>query len=206
MEDEIANMLIKSGCYINTNKENKERIKLPDGNSVIAYLSCRLAISNIKLREKLENELSKKIKNEFDDDITIIGMATAGITWGHAIAQNLHLPMLYMRSSEKTYGLKGLIEGNTEYATKKVVIVDDTIHTGNTIHKAKEILKQYNMKLIGVACIAILTEDAINELYKENIKVISLTKYKSIIKEALKENVLNEEEYEIMKRIYENKN
>lgn len=148
MEDDVAKMLIDSGCYVNSNKTNENNIKLPDGDSVIAYLSCRLAISNVRIRDKIEEILTRKVKENFDDDVTIIGMATAGITWAHGIAQRLNLPMLYMRSSEKNYGLRGLIEGNMKYSTKKVIVVDDILNTGTTIYKAEEILKKYNMELI----------------------------------------------------------
>lgn len=205
MEDEIARMLIESGCYINTHHNKDEVIKLPDGNIVLAYLSCRLAISDVKIREKIEKELTNKVKKEFEEDITVAGMATAGISWAHSIAQRLQLPMLYIRSSEKSYGLKGLIEGNIKYATNKVVAVDDILNTGSTIYKAKEELKKHNMDLVGVACIATLKDRTISDLEKENVKVIRLTDYRNIINMALKFNVLNDIEYDIMKKFYEEK-
>lgn len=133
MEDKIAQMLIKSGCYLNSKDIKEDIIKTPNGDSVSAYLSCRLAISDVKVRIEIENEFAKTIKEKFSEKVTIVGMATAGITWAHAIAQKLELPLLYIRSSEKSYGLKGLIEGNLKYVSKKAIIVDDVLYTGNTI-------------------------------------------------------------------------
>ena len=203
MKDNISKMLIKYGCYVNASRNNCEKIVLPNGERVIAYLSCRLAISNVELREIIEEQLANKIKQTFNNDITIMGMATAGISWAHGIAQKLKLPMLYMRSNEKSYGLKGLIEGNIEYATKKVVIVDDIIYTGNTINKAKEELKKYGMDLVGIACIVTLGNKKEKEIKKENIEVIKLTDYNHILNAALEMKVLNDQEYKIMKENYE---
>ena len=139
MKDKVAEILIKSGCYVNSKKTDDDMIETPNGDKVNAYLSCRLVISNAKAREEIEKRLSKLVEEKFDSNITIVGMATAGITWAHAIAKSLELPMLYIRSSEKTYGLKGLIEGNLKYASRNAIIVDDVLYTGNTINRGIEI-------------------------------------------------------------------
>lgn len=205
MEDKIAQMLIKSGCYVNSKDIKEDIIKTPNGDSVSAYLSCRLAISDVKVRNEIENELAKTIKEKFSEKVTIVGMATAGITWAHAIAQELELPLLYIRSSEKSYGLKGLIEGNLKYISKKAIIVDDVLYTGNTIQRGIEILNKNGIETVGVACIATLGDKVEENLLNDNINIVSLTNYKSILNSALKEKIINEKEYESMKLIYEEK-
>lgn len=204
-EDKIAQMLIKSGCYVNSKDIKEDIIKTPNGDSVSAYLSCRLAISDVKVRNEIENELAKTIKEKFSEKVTIVGMATAGITWAHAIAQKLELPLLYIRSSEKSYGLKGLIEGNLKYISKKAIIVDDVLYTGNTIQRGIEILNKNGIETVGVACIATLGDKVEENLLNDNINIVSLTNYKSILNSALKEKIINEKEYESMKLIYEEK-
>lgn len=203
MRDEIANMLVQAGGYVNARNTDSETIKLPNGDKLKAYLSCRLIISNVEIREKIEEELSKQVKEMFPDNITIVGMATAGITWAHAIASKLKLPLLYIRSNEKSYGLKGLIEGNLKFANKKVIIVDDILNTGDTINKAQETLKKYELETVGVVCIATLKDKTVNVLNSKGIKVIDLTNYRNILNSAIKNDVLNDEEYEYMKKIYE---
>ena len=205
MEDKIAQMLIKSGCYVNSKDIKEDIIKTPNGDSVSAYLSCRLAISDVKVRNEIENELAKTIKEKFSAKVTIVGMATAGITWAYAIAQKLELPLLYIRSSEKSYGLKGLIEGNLKYISKKAIIVDDVLYTGNTIQRGIEILNKNGIETVGVACIATLGDKVEENLLNDNINIVSLTNYKSILNSALKEKIINEKEYESMKLIYEEK-
>lgn len=205
MKDKIAQMLIKSGCYVNSKNIKVDTIKTPNGDSVSAYLSCRLAISDVKVRDEIENELAKTIKEKFSEKVTIVGMATAGITWAHAIAQKLELSLLYIRSSEKTYGLKGLIEGNLKYISKKAIIVDDVLYTGNTIQKGIEILNKNGIETVGVACIATLGDKVEENLLNDNINIVSLTNYKSILNSALEKKIINENEYESMKLIYEEK-
>ena len=205
MKDKIAEILIKSGCYVNSKKTNDNLIKTPNGDKVNAYLSCRLVISNAKAREEIEKRLSKLVEEKFDSNITIVGMATAGITWAHAIAKSLELPMLYIRSSEKTYGLKGLIEGNLKYASRNAIIVDDVLYTGNTINRGIEILREVGINTVGVSCIATLGKKVEENFENKDIEVESLTNYKNILKEALDNNVVDEKEYENLKKIYEGK-
>ncbi len=205
MKDKVAEILIKSGCYVNSKKTDDDMIETPNGDKVNAYLSCRLVISNAKAREEIEKRLSKLVEEKFDSNITIVGMATAGITWAHAIAKSLELPMLYIRSSEKTYGLKGLIEGNLKYASRNAIIVDDVLYTGNTINRGIEILREVGINTVGVSCIATLGKKVEENFENKDIKVASLTNYKNILKEALDNNVVDEKEYENLKKIYEGK-
>lgn len=205
MKDKVAEILIKSGCYVNSKKTDDDMIETPNGDKVNAYLSCRLVISNAKAREEIEKRLSKLVEEKFDSNITIVGMATAGITWAHAIAKSLELPMLYIRSSEKTYGLKGLIEGNLKYASRNAIIVDDVLYTGNTINRGIEILRDVGINTVGVSCIATLGKKVEENFENKDIEVASLTNYKNILKEALDNNVVDEKEYENLKKIYEGK-
>lgn len=205
MKDKVAEILIKSGCYVNSKKTDDDMIETPNGDKVNAYLSCRLVISNAKAREEIEKRLSKLVEEKFDSNITIVGMATAGITWAHAIAKSLELPMLYIRSSEKTYGLKGLIEGNLKYASRNAIIVDDVLYTGNTINRGIEILREVGINTVGVSCIATLGKKVEENFENKDIEVASLTNYKNILKEALDNNVVDEKEYENLKKIYEGK-
>ena len=205
MKDKVEEILIKSGCYVNSKKTDDDMIETPNGDKVNAYLSCRLVISNAKAREEIEKRLSKLVEEKFDSNITIVGMATAGITWAHAIAKSLELPMLYIRSSEKTYGLKGLIEGNLKYASRNAIIVDDVLYTGNTINRGIEILRDVGINTVGVSCIATLGKKVEENFENKDIEVASLTNYKNILKEALDNNVVDEKEYENLKKIYEGK-
>ena len=201
-----ADILVKSGCYVNANNTQNNKIITSNGDIVMAYLSCRLAISNVKVREYLEEQLVKSVKNNFNEkDLTIVGTATAGITWAHSIAQSLKLPLLYTRSRVKDYGLNSLIEGNLDNAYKKAIIVDDVLYTGNTINYTISTLKNAGINTIGVVCIATLRDNIVEDLKSNDIKVLNLTDYKNLLDSALENEILNKQEFLFMQRLYKNK-
>ena len=49
----IAEHLVKTGCYIRT---VDSKFDTTHGDQVLAYLCCRLAISNVEVREKIIEE------------------------------------------------------------------------------------------------------------------------------------------------------
>lgn len=83
--------------------------------------------------------------------------------------------------------------------------VDDVLYTGDTVKKAQEVLKQNGIETVGVACIATLRDKIVNDLTKNNIKVINLTHYTNLLEAAKRNHILDEKEYETMKAIYEEK-
>lgn len=61
------------------------------------------------------------------------------------------------------------------------------------------------IETVGVACIATLGDKVEENLLNDNINIVSLTNYKSILNSALEEKIINAKEYESMKLIYEEK-
>ncbi len=187
---EIAKELIKTGCYIKTDKE----FKTTYGGQVIAYLCCRLAISNVEVRKKVINELTKEIYESYGDKITIAGMATAGIPWATGVAEKLNSPLLYLRSTPKEYGLKNLVEGNLKYATKRVVVMDDVLYTGQTAQIGINALQEKGLDVVGISTIAKLSDNTEKKFIKNDIDVKYLTDYEEILDVALDNKILNETE------------
>ena len=198
---EIAEHLVNSGCYIKT---NDDKFSTTYGDQVIAYLCCRLAISNVNVRKKIINELARIIYDNYGNKVTIAGMATAGIPWATGVAEKLDIPLLYLRSTPKEYGLKNLIEGNLKYVTDKVVIMDDVLYTGKTAQKGIEALSEKGMDVISISTLAKLSDKAEKKFNSDNIDVKYLTDYEEILDVALKEDILNNEEKNKMLRFYKN--
>lgn len=199
MED-IAKLLIKSGCYIKNNSIDK--ISTTYGDQVLAYLCCRLAISNVDVRQKIINKLAQLIYSNYGDEITIAGMATAGIPWATGVAEKLNSPLLYLRSAPKEYGLKNLVEGNLKYVTDKIIVIDDVLYTGQTVQIGINALKEKGLDVVGVSTLAKLSDKAEKKFIEKNIDVNYLTNYEEILNIALKENVLNQDEKVKMLKFY----
>lgn len=200
MKKKIATELVSSGCYVKAKDIDKKEIVTSTNDTVIAYLSCRLAISNVELRKMLIEKLSQVVNSEYGSNITLVGMATAGIPWATGIAEKLDIPMIYLRSSDKKYGLGGCIEGNIKDIPKDVVIVDDVFCTGSTVNYGKEKLEENGLSVLGGIFIANLSDK--NKKEYNDVKLNYLTTYKEIINEAKKQKIINDQEYSIMKKVY----
>lgn len=191
MED-IAKLLIRSGCYIKNNTNDK--INTTYGNQVLAYLCCRLAISNVEVRKKIINELARSIYDNYGNEITIAGMATAGIPWATGVAEKLNSPLLYLRSRPKEYGLKNLVEGNLKYATDKIVVMDDVLYTGQTVQIGINALHEKGLDVVAISTLVKLSDKAEKKFIDNNIDVNYLTNYEEILDVALQENIVNQDE------------
>ncbi|HAL18478.1 MAG TPA: orotate phosphoribosyltransferase [Spirochaetaceae bacterium] len=93
-------------------------------------------------------------KDEFD---CIAGTSTAGIPHATSLADRLQLPLSYVRSFSKDHGLKKQIEGlaGKDYASAKVLLIEDLISTGGSSIEALKAIRNAN----GICsnCFAIFT-------------------------------------------------
>lgn len=70
----------------------------------------------------------------------IAGTATAGIPHAAWIAQELNLPMVYVRSKPKDHGRGKQIEGVLEKG-QKTIVIDDLLSTGGSVLKLSKLRK-----------------------------------------------------------------
>ena len=97
-----------------------------DNRTLLASSEARTLIASAF--EEILSSLS------FDPD-NISGTSTAGIPHATTLADRLHKPLSYVRSSNKDHGLKNKIEGlgrKGNYEGQKVVLIEDLISTGGS--------------------------------------------------------------------------
>jgi orotate phosphoribosyltransferase len=82
----------------------------------------------------------------------IAGTATAGIPWAAWAAEALGLPMAYVRGAAKGHGRGRQIEG-ASVAARRVVLLEDTISTGESALAAAAALRAEGARLLGCVCI-----------------------------------------------------
>ena len=75
------------------------------------YCDNRKTLSYPELRNFVKIELSRIVAEEFPECDAIAGVATGAIPQGALVADELHLPFVYVRSKPKDHGLENLIEG-----------------------------------------------------------------------------------------------
>lgn len=156
------------------------------------YCDNRLTLTQVGVRNDVENGLVTLIKRHFNEAELIMGTATAGIAHAAITANILDLPMGYVRSSAKDHGRKNLIEGRLKRG-QKVVVVEDLISTGGSVLSAVSALREAGALVIGIVSIFSYKMKKSEEVFKENnIKNVSLTNFDRVIKTAAEEDYIDE--------------
>lgn len=150
------------------------------------YCDNRKLISYPRIRTFIKTELSRLILENFQDADAIAGVATGAIAPGVLVADALGLPFVYIRATPKDHGLENLIEGELKPGSK-VVVVEDLISTGSSSLKAVEAIRRDSSEVIGmVANFTYGFPVATENFKKADVKLITLTDYDAVLKEALR--------------------
>ena len=163
------------------------------------YCDNRLSLSYPHIRDFIKIALKSLIQQEFENTEAIAGVATAGIPQGALVADSLSLPFLYVRSKAKGHGLTNMIEGVAQ-AGQKVVLVEDLISTGGSSLKALDALRDAGCDVKGMAAIFTYGFKVSEENFKKKkCKLVTLSDYDTLIKQALASNYIGEKDLDSLK-------
>ena len=158
------------------------------------YCDNRLTLSDIDVRNDVENGLAKVIKENYPEAEVLMGTSTAGIAHAAITAHLLGLPMGYVRSGAKDHGRKNQIEGKL-LPGQKVVVVEDLISTGGSVIEVVEILREAGAEVLGIASIFTYgMQKGLDRLAAANVKNISLTEFDVIAEAAAEEGYIRKED------------
>lgn len=164
------------------------------------YCDNRVTMSYPAVRRAIAKGLAEKIKQDFPNVEVIAGTATAGIPHAAWVAELLDLPMVYIRSKPKDHGQGNQIEGRIKEG-QKMVVIEDLISTGGSVLEATQAAEKEGADVLGVA--AIFTYELAKgkqNFETANIPLVTLTNYSTLIESALKENYINQEQLELLKK------
>ena len=116
------------------------------------YCDNRLTLSVPKARTFLKNQFVRVVKDCFPEAEAIAGVATAGIPQAALLADELKLPLLYVRNKPKAHGMTNQIEGKV-VAGQKVVVLEDLISTGGSALRAIHALQGEGMQVLGMTAV-----------------------------------------------------
>jgi orotate phosphoribosyltransferase len=188
---EVSSKLLEIGA-IKLNAQNP--FTWSSGIRSPIYCDNRLALSYPNVRNFVKSELIKIIQENFSEVQGIAGVATAGIPHGALISDALELPFIYIRSSPKGHGMTNLIEGKIS-PSLKVVVVEDLVSTGGSSLKAVEAIRKAGMEVLGmVAIFSYGFEVAENNFKNAGVKLICLSDYDYLLKEAMKGRYIHQTE------------
>lgn len=138
------------------------------------YCDNRLTLSDVKVREDIENGLADIIREHYPEVETVMGTSTAGIAHAAITATILKLPMGYVRSSAKDHGRTNKIEGRVD-AGCKVVVVEDLISTAGSCLDVVSTLREAGAEVLGIVSIfSYNMQKGLEALRKADVRNVSL--------------------------------
>ena len=160
------------------------------------YCDNRLTLTDVKVRNDVENGLATLIKENYPDAEVLMGTSTAGIAHAAIVGHILSMPMGYVRSGAKDHGRQNQIEGRLEKG-QKVVVVEDLISTGGSVIEVVNVLREAGAEVLGV--VSIFTygmKKGLERLSDANVKNISLTNFDVIAEVTAEENYVKPSDVE----------
>lgn len=145
------------------------------------YCDNRLTISYPSVRKDIYGGMTDLIKHYYGEVNVIAGTATAGIPHAAWVAQQMNLPMVYVRSKPKDHGQGKQIEGVLQ-PRQKVVVIDDLLSTGGSVLKAVHAVQAAGAEVMGV--VAVFSYElaaATKNFTDEQISFHTVTNYSTLI-------------------------
>ena len=136
------------------------------------YVQCAKLLSHPSLASKICVSLSKKIKKGIKNFDLILSPAMGGIIVGYEIGRLLNKETIFC---ERVTGKFNLRRGFNIKKNSKVLIVEDVITTGKSSLECVRLIKKYNAKIVGFACIIDRSDKKSLKIKK---KIISQVKIK----------------------------
>ncbi|HCN52463.1 MAG TPA: orotate phosphoribosyltransferase [Prevotella sp.] len=162
------------------------------------YCDNRKTLSYPDLRDYVKLEIVHVILEQFPEAEAIAGVATGAIPQGALVADELHLPFVYVRSKPKDHGLENLIEGELKPGMK-VVVIEDLISTGGSSLKAVEAIRKNGCEVIGMVASYTYGFPVAEKAFADaQVKLVTLTDYDHVVAQALETGYIAESDVEVL--------
>ncbi len=168
------------------------------------YCDNRVTLSYPKIRNYIRQQFAELITSEFGSVDVIAGVATGAIAQGVLVAQELGLPFVYVRSSQKAHGLTNQIEGVVE-SGQSVVVVEDLVSTGKSSLAAVDALRAAGCNVKGMVAIFTYDMDIAKKNFEDaNCKLVTLANYDTMIRKAAESNYISDSDIHSLVKWREN--
>ena len=156
------------------------------------YCDNRKTLSYPKIRDYIRDAFVQSIKENAPQIDVVAGVATAGIPQGALIAQELNVPFVYVRSSNKAHGLENKIEGVVEKG-QTAIVIEDLISTGGSSLAVVDALRDAECEVKAMFAIFTYGFPVAEERFKEKqCPLFTLSNYNVLIEKALKEGYIKD--------------
>ena len=162
------------------------------------YCDNRKTLSFADLRNFVKLELVHAILEHFPEAEAVAGVATGAIAQGALVADELCLPVAYVRSKPKDHGMGNLIEGELPKGAK-VVVVEDLISTGGSSLKAVEAIRQAGCEVVGMVASYTYGFPIAEQAFADaGVKLVTLTDYENVVAEALETGYISNADVDLL--------
>lgn len=145
------------------------------------YCDNRLTMAHPPVRRAIRDGFAAMIDDEHLTPDVIVGTATAGIPHAAWLAEQLNLPMAYVRSSAKEHGRQNQIEGRVD-AGQSTVVIEDLVSTGGSALEAVEAVHATGATVAAVLAIFTYELDAAAERFRAaGVPLFTLTGYRALL-------------------------
>jgi orotate phosphoribosyltransferase len=125
----VARILFETGCV---QVKRDEPFRLPSGWASPIYMDCRKLISYPAIRRELVAQCLALLRERGIDQLdSIAGAETSGIAFGAWLADELDVPMQYVRKKPRGFGAATQVEGVLKPGGR-VLLVDDVMAGGQS--------------------------------------------------------------------------
>ena len=181
MEKLIAKDLLSIGAVF---LRPEEPFTWASGIKSPIYCDNRLTLSDINVRNDVENGLAEVVRRHYPEAEVLMGTSTAGIAHAAITATILNLPMGYVRGGAKDHGRQNRIEGRLEKG-QKVVVIEDLISTGGSCIEVVEALREEGAEVLGVASIFTYgMKKGLERLAAADVRNVSLSNLDALVEVA----------------------
>lgn len=168
------------------------------------YCDNRMTISYPEVRRKIATGFADLIKRYYPETEIIAGTATAGIPHAAWVAEQLNLPMVYVRSNAKEHGKGKQTEGVLPKGAK-VVLIEDLLSTGGSSVKACESLQAEGAHVLSVLAIFSYNFPQVTEAFEAiQMPFHTLTDYETLLPIAVEKGYLQEASLDMLLKWREN--
>ncbi|NLD20264.1 MAG: orotate phosphoribosyltransferase [Clostridiales bacterium] len=154
------------------------------------YCDNRLILTDVEVRNFIEEAIAETVKKEFPDCEVLMGTSTAGIAHAAIAAHMLQIPMGYVRASAKGHGRENRIEGKLELG-QKTVVIEDLISTGASAVDSVLALRKAGAEVLGI--VSIFTyglQKGKDAMAAADVKHFSLTDFDTVVGEAAEDGYI----------------
>lgn len=163
------------------------------------YCDNRITLSYPKVRDLVKKSFVSMVLSKFPAAEYIAGVATAGIPQATLIADEMNLPLIYVRSGAKDHGRTNQIEGYLEPGAK-VVVIEDLISTGSSAINAMHTLQDAGADVLGLLAIFdYQLLKSVKNFAEIGLPYYSLSGYDELVEVALENGYVKESDIDFLK-------